>query len=145
MAAHSFVRLYPRSYIAAYPVKHVPLRFAPVSLQTPPKSSMGDGVLRHACRYVKPFECPASPVPTSQNERYDVIMEVWYSSKELFDAFQGQSSPGSTGIMMQDERNLSHRGCIVMFLSHGSQSKRRPWMVQTGLEFPQTQVISCSP
>lgn len=101
------------------------------------------GVLRYAHRYVEPFECPVSPVPTPQNGCYNVIMEVWLSSKELFDAFQGQASPGSTEIMMQDERNLFHRNSIVMFLSDGSQSKQGPWIVQTGLEVLQTQIIFC--
>lgn len=61
---------------------------------------MGNGVLRDARRYVEPFKCPASPVPTPQIECYGVIMEVQYSSKELFDAFQGPASPGSNGITM---------------------------------------------
>ena len=87
------------------------------------------GVLRYARRYLEPFEGLASPLAISKSGGYDVIMEVWYSDKEFFDSFKGQSNPDFSEIVKKDEENLFDRDSMVMFLSEDHESKDGPWVI----------------
>jgi hypothetical protein len=87
------------------------------------------GVLRYSRRYLTPFEGLASPLPPPKEKRYDVIMEVWYKDKELFDSFKGQSDPSFSEIVRKDEENFFDRDSMVMFLSEDCESKEGPWDV----------------
>lgn len=87
------------------------------------------GVLRYARRYLEPFAGLASPLATPKSGGYDVIMEVWYSDKELFDSFKGQSNPDFSEIVKKDEEYLFDRGSMVMFLSEDHESKDGVWVV----------------
>ena len=87
------------------------------------------GVLRYARRYLEPFAGLALPLATQKSGGYDVIMEVWYSDKELFDSFKGQSNPDFSEIVKKDEEKLFDRGLMVMFLSEDHESKDGSWVV----------------
>lgn len=87
------------------------------------------GVLRYTRRYLTPFAGLASPLAPPKGDGYDVIMEVWYSNRELFESFKGQSDPGFADIVRKDEENLFDRKSMVMFLSEDWESKDGPWDV----------------
>ncbi|KPI36641.1 uncharacterized protein AB675_10078 [Cyphellophora attinorum] len=87
------------------------------------------GVLRYARRYLEPFAGLASPLAGPKTGGYDVIMEVWYSDKDLFDSFKGQSNPDFSEIVKKDEENLFDRESMVMFISEDHESKDGPWVI----------------
>lgn len=87
------------------------------------------GVLRYARRHLETFTGLASPLTTPKSGGYDVIMEVWYSDRELFDTFKGQSNPDFSEIVKKDEENLFDRDSMVMFLSEDHESKDGVWLV----------------
>lgn len=87
------------------------------------------GVLRYARRYLTPFAGLASPMGTPPSDGYDVIMEVWYSDRKLFDSFKGQSDPGFAEIVRKDEEKFFDRESMRMFLSEDHESKDGPWDV----------------
>jgi EthD domain len=87
------------------------------------------GVLRYSRRYLEPFEGLALPLAAPKSGGYDVIMEVWYSNKELFDSFKGQSNPDFSDIVRKDEEKLFDRDSMVMFLAEDHESKDGPWVV----------------
>jgi hypothetical protein len=87
------------------------------------------GVLRYSRRYLTPFAGLASPLAPPKGDGYDVIMEVWYKDKELFDSFKGQSDPSFSEIVRKDEENLFDRESMVMYLSEDCESKDGPWDV----------------
>lgn len=87
------------------------------------------GVLRYARRYLEPFEGLALPLTAQNSGGYDVIMEVWYSDKALFDSFKGQSNPDFREIVRRDEEAFFDRDSMVMFLSEDHESKDGPWVV----------------
>ena len=87
------------------------------------------GVLRYSRRYLTPFAGLASPIPPPKDGGYDVIREVWYKDKELFNSFKGQSDPSFAEIIKEDEDKFFDRESMVMFLSEDHESKDGPWNV----------------
>lgn len=87
------------------------------------------GVLRYSRRYLTPISGLASPMPPLKGGGYDVIMEVWYSSKELFESFRGQSDPAFAEIVKKDEDNFFDRESMSIYLSEDIESKDGPWDV----------------
>lgn len=87
------------------------------------------GVLRYARRYLDPFTGLASPLAAPASGGYDVIMEVWYSDRKIFDSFKGQADLSFSEIVRKDEENLFDRESMVMFISEDHESKDGPWVV----------------
>jgi hypothetical protein len=87
------------------------------------------GVLRYSRRYLTPISGLASPMGMPKDGGYDVIMEVWYSNRELFESFRGQSDPAFSEMVKKDEENFFDRESMSIYLSDDCESKDGPWDV----------------
>jgi hypothetical protein len=84
------------------------------------RMSWGKSSLPNAVRYVRRYITPVKNPLTGEllHPGYDCIMEIWWNSKEDFEAaMRGLADPEKLPIRLEDERRLfatnSNPGCIV--------------------------------
>ncbi len=66
------------------------------------------GLEHYVRRYLTPF--PGLMTGTSMDSGYDVIMEVWFTDKELFEVFRdGKEDQAFRDMVVQDELNFIDR------------------------------------
>jgi hypothetical protein len=102
-----------------YETKHVKLFEQHVALP---------GVLRFSRRYLTQIDGMSSPLPTTTGG-YDVIMEVWYKDRELFESLRSKPNPEFTKIAIEDEEQFIDRGSMTMYFSDDVETKSGPWEV----------------
>ena len=65
---------------------------------------------RYFRKYLKPLAANSSPydkaAPPSSEQAYDAVMELWFDSKEQFEASPGMNDPELLRVVMEDERKL---------------------------------------
>jgi len=86
------------------------------------------GVTRFARRYLTQIEGMSSPLPTTTGG-YDVIMEVWYNDRELFESLRSKPNPEFTKMAIDDEEQFLDRDSMTMYFSEDVETKDGPWNV----------------
>jgi hypothetical protein len=83
---------------------------------------------RYFRRFLNPIKSNNSPydqaVPPSEDQAFDVITEIWFESKEIFDAIPGMNDSEISGAIMKDEKKLFDlAGGVFRFTYHEKETQ----------------------